>query len=59
MTLPNNNNDLIVAIIGARSGSKIIKDKNIRFLNGQPLIFRITKIIINTLEIIKGSIHAA
>lgn len=51
MTLNKNNNDLIVAIIGARSGSKSIKDKNIRLLNGQPLIFWIIKAAINTPEI--------
>ena len=45
------NNDKIVAIIGARSGSKSVKDKNIRHLNGQPLIFWIIQTAINTPEI--------
>ena len=51
MNRHKHNKDKIVAIIGARSGSKSVKDKNIRHLNGQPLIFWIIQTAINTPEI--------
>lgn len=41
----------IIAIIGIRSGSKGIKDKNIKLLSGKPLVYWIIKSALNTPEI--------
>ena len=41
----------IIAIIGIRSGSKTIIDKNIRILNGKPLVHWIIKAALGTPEI--------
>ena len=43
--------NLIIAIIGIRSGSKTIKDKNIKILNGKPLVHWIIEAAFNTPEI--------
>jgi N-acylneuraminate cytidylyltransferase/CMP-N,N'-diacetyllegionaminic acid synthase len=40
-----------IAIIGIRSGSKGLIDKNIKLLNGKPLIYWIVKTALNTPEI--------
>lgn len=41
----------VISIIGIRSGSKSVVDKNIRNLNGKPLVYWIIKTALNTPEI--------
>ena len=51
MNMQSNKENLIIAIIGIRSGSKTIKDKNIKILNGKPLVHWIIEAAFNTPEI--------